>query len=108
MAVLTSLYNVLAIKNIVKYDESKKKRYIAALECLGSVAIHSEIIKLANSFRVRQNTSLKNQWQAKGLANLSEDSEIEHAELAKNSLKLVDVDLTNLKIILKQLRTSEL
>ena len=72
-----------AINKIKKYDGSQKKRYLDALERLGNVP-HSEILKLANSFRARQNISLKiSKIHAKGLAKLSRESEMEPAELAQ-------------------------
>lgn len=70
------------IKNIAKYDTSQKKRYIDALEQLGN-AEHAEIVQLANSFRARQNLSLKiSKSQAKGLSKLSRENNMEPSEMA--------------------------
>ena len=75
------------VKKISKYNASQKKRYLDALEQLGSTAEHSDIQKLANSFRARQNLSLKiSKNQAKGLSKLSRESNLEPAEFAQNLL----------------------
>ena len=72
------------VDRIEKYDSSKKKRYIDALESLGAGAGHAEINKLANSFRARQNLSVRmSKSQAKGLAKLSRQTEMEPAEFAQ-------------------------
>ncbi len=72
------------IQKIAKYDAPKKKRYIDALEQIGGTAGHSEIVKLANSFRARQNLSVRiSKSQARGLARLSRDSEMEPTEFAQ-------------------------
>ncbi len=72
------------IERIKKYDTSQKKRYIDALEQLGGNAVHSEILKLANSFRARQNLSLHiSKSQAKGLSKISRESNLEPAEMAQ-------------------------
>jgi len=71
------------IERIKKYDTSQKNRYIDALEQLGN-AEHSEILKLANSFRARQNLSLHiSKSQAKGLSKISRESNLEPAEMAQ-------------------------
>lgn len=75
---------IVMIKKISKYDATKRTRYIEALEKLGNSAELSDIAKLANSFRLRQNLSVKiSKDQAKGLAKLSRESDMEPAELAK-------------------------
>ena len=72
------------VKKISKYNASQKKRYMDALEQLGSTAEHSDTQKLANSFRARQNLSLKiSKNQAKGLSKLSRESDLEPAEFAQ-------------------------
>ncbi len=72
------------IQRIAKYDSAQKKRYLDALEQLGSTAEHSEIQKLANSFRARQNLSLHiSKNQAKGLSKLSREDNLEPAEFAQ-------------------------
>lgn len=69
---------------ISKYDGPAKKRYLDALEHLGANAEHSEIIKLANRFRAKQNISMKlSKRQAKGLAKIASDTEAEPNELAR-------------------------
>lgn len=69
---------------ISKYDGHAKKRYLDALEQLGASAEHSEIIKLANKFRAKQNISMKlSKRQAKGLARIASDAEKEPTDLAK-------------------------
>jgi len=74
------------IERIKKYDVSQKKRYIDALEQLGN-AEHTEILKLANSFRARQNLSLHiSKSQAKGLSKISRESNLEPAEMAQKIL----------------------
>lgn len=71
------------IERIKKYDVAQKRRYIDALEQLGYTE-HSEIQKLANSFRARQNLSLKiSKTQAKGLSKLSRENNLEPAEFAE-------------------------
>lgn len=71
------------VKKISKYDAPKRTRYIEALEKLGDSAEPSDITKLANSFRMRQNLSLRiSKSQAKGLAKLSRESDMEPAEMA--------------------------
>lgn len=82
--VTTESKAVELIERIKKYDTSQKKRYIDALEQLCSAAKHSEIQKLANSFRARQNLSLKiSKTQAKGLSKISRESNLEPAEFAQ-------------------------
>ncbi len=72
------------IEKMTNYGSAQKKRYVSALEQIGANAEHSEIAKLANSFRARQNISLKvSNGQARGLAKLSRDSEMEPAEFAQ-------------------------
>ncbi len=72
------------IQRISSYDSAQKKRYIDALEQLGNAAEHSEIQRLANSFRARQNVSLKfSKSQAKGLSKLSREQNLEPGELAQ-------------------------
>ena len=69
------------VYRIKKYNASQKKRYLNALEQLGNNAQHSEIQKLANSFRARQNLSLKiSKSQAKGLSKISRENNMEPAE----------------------------
>ena len=71
------------IQRISKHDATQKKRYLDALEQLGVSAEHSDIQKLANSFRARQNLSVKiSKSQAKGLAKLSREQYMEPAEMA--------------------------
>jgi len=71
------------IQRIGKYDSAQKKRYLDALEQLGNTAEHSEIQKLANSFRARQNISMKlSKTQAKGLSKISKENNLEPAEFA--------------------------
>ena len=72
------------IEKIKKYDSTQKKRYMDALEQLGRTAEHTEIVKLANSFRARQNLSLKiSKNQAKGLSKISRENGMEPAEYAQ-------------------------
>ncbi len=72
------------ITKISKYFPAQKKRYIDALEQLGSTAEHSDIQKLANSFRARQNLSLKiSKNQARGLSKISKEDNMEPAEFAQ-------------------------
>ena len=72
------------INKISKYTAAQKARYIQALEKLGSSAEQSDITKLANSFRARQNLALRmTKSQAKGLAKLSRESDMEPAEMAQ-------------------------
>ncbi len=72
------------IQKIANYDASKKKRYIAALEQLGSGAEPSDIAKLANSFRARQNLYVKiSKSQARLLSKLSRENDMEPAEFAQ-------------------------
>ena len=72
------------IQKISKYDGSQKKRYLDALEKLGSTVKHAEIQKLANSFRARQNLSLHiSKSQAKGLSKISRENNLEPAEFAQ-------------------------
>ena len=72
------------IQKIAKYESSQKRRYFDALERLGGTADHSEIQKLANSFRARQNLSVKiSKNQAKGLSKLSRENNMEPQELAQ-------------------------
>jgi len=71
------------IERIKKYDVPQKRRYIDALEQLGNVE-HIEVQKLANSFRARQNLSLKiSKTQAKGLSKISRENNLEPAEFAQ-------------------------
>lgn len=71
------------IKRVSKYPAPKRARYIEALEKLGSSATPSELTRLANSFRARRNLSVRmSKTQAKGLAKLSRDADMEPAELA--------------------------
>ncbi len=83
--VITQIDSALVmIKKLSKLESAKRTRYIEALEKLGSSAGMSEIAKLANSFRMRQNISVNiSKTQAKGLAKLSRESDMEPAELAK-------------------------
>ena len=75
------------IDKISKLDMSQKKRYLDALEQAGQNATHSEISKLANSFRARQNLSLKiSKLHAKKLAKISRDNDMEPAEMAQKVL----------------------
>jgi ParB family transcriptional regulator, chromosome partitioning protein len=72
------------IQRISKLNGSQKKRYLDALEQLGSTAEHTEILKLANSFRARQNISMKlSKSQAKGLSKISRENNLEPAEFAQ-------------------------
>ncbi len=72
------------IERISRYDSAQKGRYIDALEQLGNTADHSEIQRLANSFRARQHVSLKlSKGQAKGLSKLSREKNLEPGELAQ-------------------------
>ncbi len=72
------------IERISGYDHAQKGRYIDALEQLGGGAEHSEIQRLANSFRARQHVSLKlSKGQAKGLSRLSREKNLEPDELAQ-------------------------
>ncbi len=71
------------IQRISRYDSVQKKRYLDALEQLGSTAKHSEVSKLANHFRARQNLSVKiSKSQAKGLSKLSREQDMEPSEMA--------------------------
>ncbi len=73
------------IQKISKYNVAQKKRYIDALEQLESTAEHSEIQKMANSFRARQNISMKlSKNQAKGLSKISKENNLEPAEFARD------------------------
>ncbi len=75
---------VEVIRNTSKYDRSQKKRYLDALEQLGSTAEHSEILRLANSFRARQNLSVKlSKSHARGLSKISKENNLEPAEFAQ-------------------------
>ena len=75
---------VSIITKISRYDAPKRARYIEALEKLGGSAEPSDVAKLANSFRARRNLSVRiSRTQAKGLARLSRESDLEPAELAK-------------------------
>ena len=70
-----------------KYNQAQRKRYLDALEKLGNSAEHAEISKLANSFRARQNITIKlSKSQAKGLARLSKQKEMEPAEFSHKIL----------------------
>ena len=82
--VVTAPYKAIEIvERIKKYDSFQKKRYIDALEKLGN-AEHSDIQKLANSFRARQNLSLKiSKSHAKGLSKISRENDMEPAEYAQ-------------------------
>jgi len=72
------------IGKITKYDSAQKKRYLDALEQLGATAEHTDVQKLANSFRARQNLSLHiSKNQAKGLSKISRESDMEPAEMAQ-------------------------
>jgi ParB family chromosome partitioning protein len=72
------------IQRVKKYNSAQKKRYLDALEQLGNNAQHTEIQKLANSFRARQNLSLHiSKSQAKGLSKISRESDLEPAEMAQ-------------------------
>ncbi len=72
------------IQRISRYDHAQKKRYVDALEQLGSAAEHSEVQRLANSFRARQNVSLRfSKNQARGLSKLSREKNLEPGELAQ-------------------------
>lgn len=67
-----------------KYSQAQRKRYLDALDKLGAGATHAEISKVANSFRARQNIAIKlSKNQAKGLAKISKQKEMEPAEFAK-------------------------
>ena len=82
--VVTPSKAVEIINNTSKYDRFQKKRYLDALEQLGNNSTHAEILKLANSFRARQNLSLKmSKSQAKGLSKLSRENNLEPAEFAQ-------------------------
>jgi len=75
------------IQRITKYDSAQKKRYIDALEELGSKAKHEDVQKLANSFRARQNLQVKiSKSQAKGLSKISRENNMEPAEMAQKIL----------------------
>ena len=72
------------VEKIKRYDSAQKKRYLDALEQLGNNVEHSEIQKLANSFRTRQNLSLKiPKSQAKGLSKISRKNNMEPTEFAQ-------------------------
>ncbi len=72
------------INRISKYDAVQKRRYIDALEKLGSDSTHSEIQRMASQFRARQNLSVKiSKNQAKGLSKISRENNLEPAEFAQ-------------------------
>ncbi len=82
--ITTSSKAVEIINSISKYDRSQKKRYLDALQSLGNTATHSEILKLANSFRARQNLSVKlSKSHARGLSKISKENNLEPAEFAQ-------------------------
>lgn len=71
------------IERTARYDGAKKRRYLNALVELGPNATHQEIQSLANSFRARQNLAVRvSPSQARGLAKLSKDSDMEPSEMA--------------------------
>lgn len=70
-------------KKISKYDVAKKKRYLDALDKAGPSADHSEVVKIANRFRARQNIAVKlSKNQANGLSKMSREQEIEPNQMA--------------------------
>ncbi len=74
---------VSIVAKVAKYAAPKRARYITALEKLGDSATPAEITRLANSFRARQNLPVRiSKTQAKGLAKLSRESDMEPAEMA--------------------------
>lgn len=84
---------IRTINKISKYTAPQRARYIQALEQLGSSAEQSEVARLANSFRARQVLSMRmTKSQAKGLAKLSREAEMEPAEMAQ---KIVTDYLSN-------------
>ena len=72
------------VKKASKYPSAKRTRYIEALEKAGDDATPAEIARIANSFRARRNVAVHiSKSQAKGLAKLSRESEMEPAEFAQ-------------------------
>ena len=76
------------IRKITKYGDAGKKRYIAALETLGTSVEHSIVLKMANSFRSQRNISMKlTKEQADGLASIALKADQEPAEYAERIIK---------------------
>ena len=83
--VITSESKAIEIINLIsKYDAGKKKRYVLALVKAGGNATHSQIQNIANQFNTSQNLSIKmSKGQAKGLATLSKQCDMEPVEFAR-------------------------
>ena len=72
------------VEKMANYDAAQKKRYVSALEYIGTAAKHADIARVANSFRAKQNLYIKiSKSKAAGLAKIARNSEMEPAEFAQ-------------------------